>query len=171
MNAAYEPGMWTTMCGAVAGSAATLAGLLFVALTVNLPRILPDASHVARAREALGGLLCLLVLAILILIPGQPHAALGIELLCLAAVMATVSVRLQGQTLRRLPPGRRARWAVRMLPVNLATAAIVVSGVSLITSSGGGLYWLAATVLVYFLRSALDAWILVVEAAETSRRS
>jgi hypothetical protein len=170
MNAAYEPGLWTTMCGAVAGSAATLAGLLFVALTVNLPRILPDASHVARAREALAGLLSLLVLAIFILIPGQPHAVLGGELLCLAAAVAALSVRLQGQTIRRLQPGKRARWTIRMLPVNLGTAAIVVSGVSLITGSGGGLYWLAATVLIYFLRSALNAWILVVEAAETSHR-
>jgi hypothetical protein len=31
------------------------------------------------------------------------------------------------------------------------------------------LYWLAATVLIYFLRSALNAWILVVEAAETDK--
>jgi hypothetical protein len=61
------------------------------------------------------------------------------------------------------------RWVVRMLPVNLGTAAIVVAGVSLIAGGGGGLYWLPATVLVYFLRSALDAWVLVVWAAETSR--
>ena len=32
-----------------------IAGLLFVALTVNLPRVLPDAAHLARAREALAG--------------------------------------------------------------------------------------------------------------------
>ena len=159
------------MYGAVAGSAAALAGLLFVALTVNLPRILPDASHVARAREALGGLLSLLALAIVILIPGQPRAALGGELLGLAAALAAVSVRLQGQTIRRLPPGRRTRWAVRMLPVNLGTAAMAVTGVSLIAGSGGGLYWLPATVLVYFFRSALNAWILVVQAAGTSRQS
>jgi hypothetical protein len=171
MSAGYEPEMWTALYGAVAGSAAALAGLLFVALTVNLPRILPDASRVARAREALGGLLSLLVVAILILIPGQPRAVLGSELLCLAAALAAVSVRLQGQTLRRLPPGRRIRWVVRMLPVNLGTAAIVVTGVSLIAGSGGGLYWLPVTVLVYFLRSALNAWILVVEAAGTSHHS
>jgi hypothetical protein len=96
------------MYGWVAGAASTLAGLLFVAVTVNLPRILPDAAHVARAREALGGLLSLLVMALLVLIPHQP-----------------------------------------------------VSG------AGGGLYWLVATVLVYFLRSSLDAWALVVEAAAT----
>jgi hypothetical protein len=171
MNVGYAPGMWTVLYGVVAGAAATLAGLLFVALTVNLPRILPDASHLARAREALGGLLSLMVMAILVLIPGQPHAALGGELLGLAAILAAVSVGLQQQTIRRLHPGRRNLWVLRMLPVNLATAAIAVTGISLITGSGGGLYWLAATVLIYFLRSALNAWTLVVEAAETSSRS
>lgn len=160
------------MYGAVAAAAAAFAGLLFVALTVNLPRILPDAAHIARAREALGGLLsllvmALLVMALLVLIPGQGRNALGIELLGLAAVLVALSVRLQRQTIRRLPPGGRARWAIRMLPVNLATTAIIVTGASLLAGTGGGLYWLAATVVVYVLRSALDAWALVVEAAET----
>ena len=86
--------------------------MLFATLTVNLPRILPDASRIACAREALGGLLSLLVLAILILIPDQSRADIG-----------------------------------------------------------GGLYWLVATVLIYFLWSARNAWVLVVEAAETLRRS
>lgn len=158
------------MYGAVAAAAAAFAGLLFVALTVNLPRILPDAAHTARAREALGGLLSLLVVALLVLIPGQGRDALGIELLGLAAVLVAVSIRLQGQTIRRLPPGGRARWAIRMLPVNLATAAIVVAGASLLAGTGGGLYWLVPTVVVYVLRSALNAWDLVVEAAGTPRR-
>ncbi len=81
-----------------------------------------------------------------------------------------VSIRLQGQTTRRLPPGSRARWAIRMLPVNLATTAIIVTGASLLAGTGGGLYWLVATVVVYVMRSALDAWDLVVEAAETPQR-
>ena len=159
------------MYGAVAAAAAAFAGLLFVALTVNLPRILPDAAHVARAREALGGLLSLLVMALLVLIPGQPRYALGIELLGVAAILTAVSIRLQGQTIQRLPPGRRAGWAVRMLPVNAATAAIFVTGASLIAGTGGGLYWLAATVVIYVLRSALDAWDLLVEAADTPPRA
>jgi hypothetical protein len=82
----------------------SLAGLLFVALTVNLPRVLPDAAHVARAREALAGLLSLLVMALLVLIPGQAGGALGIELLGLAAVLAAFSIGFQVQTMRRLPP-------------------------------------------------------------------
>jgi len=58
-----------------------------------------------------------------------------------------------------------------MLPVNAATAAIFVTGASLIAGTGGGLYWLAATVVIYVLRSALDAWDLLVEAADTPPRA
>src|ERR1700761_6862689 len=105
MSAGYDADAWTALYGAVAAAAAAFAGLLFVALTVNLPRILPDVAHIARAREALGGLLALLVLGLLVLIPGQGRDALGVELLGAAAVLATLSVRLQRQTLRRLPPG------------------------------------------------------------------
>ena len=111
----------------------------------------------ARAREALAGLLSLLVMALLVLIPGQPQAALGTELLGLAAVVVAFSVRYQRQTIRRLPPDRRARWAARMLPVNAGTVTMIVAGASLIAAAGGGLYWLAATVVIYVLRSALDA--------------
>ena len=56
-----------------------------------------------------------------------------------------------------------------MLPINLATAAIV-TGASLLAGTGDGLCWLVATVVVYVLRSALNAWDLVVEAAGTPRR-
>jgi hypothetical protein len=168
MSAGYEPGVWTAMYGAVAAAAAAFAGLLFVALTVNLPRILPDAAHVARAREALGGLLALLVLGLLVLIPDQGRNALGVELLCACAVLVVISIRLQGQTISRLPGGRMP-WGLRMLPVNLATVAIAVAGVSLLVGAGGGLYWLAGTVIVYIVRSALDSWALVVEAADVPR--
>jgi hypothetical protein len=158
------------MYGAVAAAAAAFAGLLFVALTVNLSRILPDAAHVARAREALAGLLSLLVLGLLVLIPGQGRDALGIELLGAAAVLVAISIPLQRQTIQRLPPGGRVRWALRMLPVNLATIAIAVAGACLLAGAGGGLYWLAGTVVVYIMRSAFDSWALVVEAADVPRR-
>lgn len=171
MNVGYEPGAWTTMYGATAASSAALAGLLFVALTVNLSRILPDAGHVARAREALGGLLSLLIIAILILIPGQSRTALGIELLCLGAALTAVSARFEIRTLRRMPSGRRAHWASRRLTYNAGTVAIIAAGVSLLAGVGGGLYWLCATLPIYFLWSAANAWVLVVEAAETSAHS
>jgi hypothetical protein len=56
-----------------------------------------------------------------------------------------------------------------MLPVNAGTVTMIVAGASLIAGAGGGLDWLAATVVVYVLRSALDAWELLIEPAGTPR--
>jgi hypothetical protein len=39
-----------------------------------------------------------------------------------------------------------------------------VAGLSLLVGAFGGLYWLAFTVVVYFLWGALNAWWLMVEA-------
>ena len=56
-----------------------------------------------------------------------------------------------------------------MLPVNAGTVTMIVAGASLIAGAGGGLYWLAATVVIYVLRSALDAWELLIKAADPPR--
>ena len=63
----------------------------------------------------------------------------------------------RGQTIRHLPSERRTRWALRTLPYNVGTATVLVSGISMIAAVGGGLYWLIATVLIYFLWSAGNA--------------
>jgi hypothetical protein len=46
-------------------------------------------------------------------------------------------------------------------------AAAALAG--LLFVAGGGLYWLAATVVISVLRSALDAWGLLMEAAGPPR--
>lgn len=165
MTAAYHVEQWQPLFGVVAGFSATLLGLLFVALSLNLRQIMPDAVHAARAREALGGLLVLLVLAVLVLIPRQDRRVLGGELLALGVFLVGLSVHLQGRTLQRLRRERRAGWAVRLLPFNLGTLAVVAAGLSLESGHLGGLYWLVPTVLAYLLRAVLNAWALLVQVA------
>jgi len=118
------------MYAAVAGSAAALTGLLFIGLSLNLRTIVKTPEHTARARETLGGLLSLLVLAILLLIPGQDRRVLGGELLAGSLTLALVAVRLNLQTLRRLVPARRVRWVLRLALLHLGTAALLVAGIS-----------------------------------------
>lgn len=163
MSTGYAPAEWTTMYSTIATSAVALAGLLFVALSVNLSRILQDAVHVARAREALGGLISLFFMGLLILIPAQGPVPLGWELLGLGAIIVVVSIKLQGETIRRIGHGRRRRWAFRLILFNSATITLLVSGISLISGAGGGLYWLLPTVAIYFIWSILNAWKLVVQ--------
>lgn len=73
---------------------------------------------------------------------------------------------MQLQTLRRMESTQRVRWALRLVPLNLATAIGLFAGISLIVGQFGGLFWLVPTVVIYILWSLNNAWLLVVQAIE-----
>jgi hypothetical protein len=165
MDYAFRADTWQALYTTVAGAAAALIGLLFVGLSLHLRTIVQTPEHTARARETFGGLLSLVVLSILVLLPGQARWVLGDELLAGGLLLALVGGRLNLQTLRRLAPSSRVRWAWRLAVLHLGTGAILVAGISLIVGQFGGLYWLVLTVLIYLLWSLFNAWRLVVHIA------
>jgi hypothetical protein len=167
MEYAYNADGWHDFYLAVAGAAAALLGLLFIALSLNLQALKKEPMFRARARESLGGFFNLLILALIILIPGQDRHVLGIDLVAFSMVLVVLSVVLQGETIRRLIARRRARWILRNVPFNLGTVAILVAGASLLIGMAGGLFWLVPTMLIYFVRAALNAWKLIMETAES----
>lgn len=164
MHSAYRPEDWQTFYGAVAGSAAALTGLLFVALSVNLA-LMRVPAYGARAREAVSALLILVLMAFAVLIPGQGTRALGWELVAGGLLVEAYGIRLQAQTLRNLPRARRGRWAARLAPLHVATLAVPGAGASLLVGRGGGLLWLIPTVLIYITWAVANSWALLVLAA------
>src|ERR1700761_8535715 len=72
---------WSTFFSVVAQIGATLAGLLFVGLTISLQHVLASRGYLSRAFSALYMQLEVLLVGILGLVPGQSPMALGIELL------------------------------------------------------------------------------------------
>ncbi len=163
VDAAYDNEVWQTFYATIAGATAALMGLLFVALSLHLRAIAGSAPSRGRARETLGSFLGLLIVAILVLIPGQGRWWLGVELLVFGLVLVAISARLQGQTIRRLPAGQRRHWLLHLAPINLGTATILVTGASLLLARGGGLFWLVPTVLSYLLNALFNAWALTVQ--------
>ena len=76
---AYQLDDWADFAVASAGAAAALTGLLFVAVSINLTRILEFPHLPGRAAGTLGMLLTVLLVAVVLLAPGQPRQATGIE--------------------------------------------------------------------------------------------
>jgi hypothetical protein len=78
---AYSTDGWGELFLAEAGASAALAGLLFVAISINLERILQGTGLPGRAGEAIVLLVAVLVVSTLGLVPGQSPTVLGAELL------------------------------------------------------------------------------------------
>src|ERR1700744_1182769 len=70
---------WHDFFPPVAGGGATLAGLLFVGLTISLGHVINARGYLARAFTALALQFEILLLGLFALAPGQPAWVLGIE--------------------------------------------------------------------------------------------
>ena len=159
---AYRPELWHDLFVAMAGAAAALTGLIFVAVSISLEQILKYRALPVRTVETLSILFGLLVLSVFILVPGQGLTALGLELLILGAVLAAALLvrRL------RLPraPGEPLTWTLTPAAVILVgTLPMIAAGVSLLVGGGGGLYWLVPELIGGFAGSVMNAYILLVE--------
>ncbi len=158
----YDPAEWHDLFVAVAGAAAALAGLLFVALSINLKQILAAPMLAMRAAAALATLILAVVASILILVPGQHRAILGTELLVCAAPTWLIMTRAQ---LRLGRPGAQTavQFGTDLALAQLAMVPVVVAGASLVAGAGGGLYWMVPALVFVFISTTTRAWVLLVE--------
>jgi hypothetical protein len=164
VSTAYAPAEWTDLFVAVAGASAALAGLLFVAVSINVERILKYEGLPERGIEALAMLLVPLIVSIAALLPGQSHAALGLELLAIGAALVALMVRLP--IAHQLPAGidTPPRYALNRQVVRLSgTVLLLIGGLGELFAVGGGLYWVAAGIVLLILGAVINAWVLLVE--------
>jgi hypothetical protein len=163
--AAYDPSSWHDLGVAAAGASAALAGLVFVAVSINLDRILAYAWLPDRVGETVVLLVAVLVESLLVLAPGQSRVALGAEVMTIGAVawglVTATHVRLRRHHGLVAPAQRRAR----VVAGQLASLPAVVAGASLLLHTGGGLYWVLAGMTLSVLAAVFSAWVLLIEIA------
>jgi hypothetical protein len=101
------------------------------------------------------------VLIAVLLVAPQPPAALGSELLALAAVSGTALLVLD----RRAGHGsdqRVARFIERFSPNTITAVLVGVAGLTLLLQAGGGLYWLIPAAVTSLLGGVVNAWLFLV---------
>ena len=99
---------WANFFIAQCGASAALLGLLFVSVSLNLARILSFPQLPDRALVVLLLLFAVLVLSSLMLMPGQPIRAIGVEVLAIGAAICGLTSTLGIRSTRRAPAARRA---------------------------------------------------------------
>ena len=163
MVTAYTADRWTDFGVGVAGASAALAGLVFVAVSINLSEILKYRNLPGRAALTLFLFVTPLIVGILLLVPGQPRAALGAELLA-AGVVIGGSELVINQRSGRSDQETELTWVLaRLAPPIVSCGCLVLAGATLLAQAGGGLYWLVPSVLAAFFFGLINAWVLLVE--------
>jgi hypothetical protein len=159
---AYDASEWTDLFVAVAGAGAALAGLVFVAVSINIDRILALEGLPERALATVLTLLMVVCVSIVGLIPGQDNTALGAELLGLTGAFTLVIARQVRQSL----PKRDApkSWLIGRIAVHaIGIVPLLIGSISLLAEGGGGLYWIAAGIIGALVGAVANAWVLLVE--------
>jgi len=156
---AYQIASWTGFLSVVASVAATLTGLIFVAVSINLSRILEFPALADRAAESILQMFGALLVSMCALLPGQSRLMLGVELAAAGLVLWVLQTLLQYRSYEREHP----RPIISIALSQLATVPFCIAGVSLAIGTLGGLYWLAPGVILSITAGISNAWVLLVE--------
>jgi hypothetical protein len=154
---------WSNFFVAEVGAVAALTGLIVVAVSINLTRILSFEQLPARAGESLVILISALLIAGLGLVPGQPVAAFGAETLVIGLVALTVA--LQNLWRSRIPVEgvTRGKIFLRAFVNALVVLPLVIGGALLLFGSMAGVYLIAVGILASLAAGVWGAWVLLVE--------
>jgi modulator of FtsH protease len=161
--AAYSAAAWTGFGTTVAETTATLAGLLFVAVSINLRRILEYPNLPGRAGQTLIMFATPLVVALFVLVPGQDRAALGWEFAVTGLIIVGAQLWIDARSGRSDQETQLSWVATRVFPVLACCGCVIAAGGSLLADGGGGLYWLVPAVLIAIISGLVNAWVLLVE--------
>ena len=159
MSAVSPAAEWQNFAMMTGGASGALTGLLFVAVSLNASRIAAHPGLRASAAQTLVLFVAPLVMAAVLLTPGQADWALGAELIA-TGLGASASLLIIGQHKRGLTGNDKRLIAIfDRRDTNLVVMLLfVASGAVLAAGVSGGLYLLLPAALVAFLSGVLNAW-------------
>ncbi|MET4157241.1 hypothetical protein [Agromyces sp. PvR057] len=163
MSEALEP--WSEFNVAMVGATAALAGLLIVAMSVNIGAIMASKTLPARAAASIATLVLAIVVTGLGLAPGQPLWAYGVEVLVALAIAAGFEVHavraiFRDDLHRGTPRELFAKSAAGLLPIvaYLIGAVLLLAGVV-----PAGLVVLGIATILAIVSAIVLAWVVLVE--------
>ena len=154
---------WEPFYTAQVDAGAALLGLVFVGLSLNLEKILSYPWLPTRALLALMVLMAILIVACLMLIPEQSLTTLGIEIVALGTIFVAIATTLEVVALLKVTLQNRRAFIANLILLELGLLPYIVGGLLLIAGSTSGFYWIAAGVIISFVKAVTDAWVLLVE--------
>ncbi len=155
-------------------ASASLIGLLFVALSLNIDAITDDSRDDLRAfaDQAFSSFSAVLLISVFFLIPENGAGILG-------GLYVVLSIFAGYRILRRTPAVWRSRHRGRPAEATLwrfvlPTAAVIglfAVGLGLILAQSSALYWLVAVIICLLMSAARSSWDLLVKVGADRRET
>lgn len=166
---------WQIFYATIATAAATLVGLLFVAMSLNV-RMFTGNKNIGLKKLAiltLTNFLYIIIFALIFLIPRQGPIGLGLPLMCngLAGLMSTIP-HLR-TLLSNIPQGisRRNTYIRAAMTLVAFVVLIIVSFLVMVRASTASLYWLVAPMILLLISASRNTWSLLISVREASAKN
>jgi modulator of FtsH protease len=154
---------WDSFFVAETAAAAALLGLMFVAISINLKQVIDSAGLADRALGALLLLLAILIAGLLLAMPDQPVAVLGIEAAVTAIVTGVIATLLGMRGLRNADPQFRQNFIQNLASNIVVLAPILIGGILMLNGGETGFYWVGAGMCLTIIKAVSEGWIFLVE--------
>jgi uncharacterized membrane protein (UPF0136 family) len=154
---------WHDFFLTVGGGAAALAGLVFVAISINLDTVLVDPTHRNRAVGTLAGFTSAFMICAFAVMADQSKQMVGVEWLIIASAGAYIYVKGYVQAVKTggSPEGLSL---LRTVGGTICYAAQIIGSILLIAGYDIGLHVAAAAMVIFFAFTISGAWLLIVGA-------
>jgi modulator of FtsH protease len=154
---------WQTFFAVQAGAAATLTGLVFVSMSINLSRIMEIPGLPGRAVESLAQLLQVFFISSVALVPRQPVPILAGESLAIGVASWLLQFLAQLRYARSRK-GHPLSWLLSRVFFGLISTGPICAGAALLAlGNPTALFWIVGGFVFSFIASVMGAWILLVE--------
>jgi modulator of FtsH protease len=157
---------WAGFFSAQVGASAALAGLLFVGVSIKQQALGKAGDLRYRVLQAVAVLAAVFVASTLLLIPGQPVAHAGVEVLAVGGGLLLLAGSAVGQILwgGKHIPARYLRW-YRVEAGAVAASVLLFgwAGLRLLAGTLDGLVWLVSGMLLCYFVAIAAAWVFMVD--------
>jgi len=156
---------WLGFYAVTAGAAATLTGLMFVAVSVNVAAILGDAQGNSRrlAEQAFQNYLAVLLVSLLAMFPSMSLAELGFVTLCVTAAWAIwVLVRAYLALTRPYSSGSRLHSLRRQTSSLIGFGMLIFAALRMALNIGDSRNLFAVATIILLFSAAAVSWELLI---------
>jgi modulator of FtsH protease len=154
---------WDSFFVAETAAAAALLGLLFVAISINLKQVLEAGGLTDRALGALLLLLAILILGLLMSMPDQSLAVLGIETIGTCVVTGVIGTILGLRGLRLADKEYSANFFWNVVSFLGVLVVIIIGGALMFSGGEAGFYWIGVGMCLALIKAVSEGWIFLVE--------